>query len=113
MLTNVQYLSIILSHFKMYFILLVYSRNRYSGRERWTELWHWLRRYLVEEQNEVDGKTHKQSQETQVVEVTSQIVLERKKKVELTGRQTTHLSLEKYWNGMEYIMSRLTSILFR
>lgn len=31
--------------------------------------------YLVEEKNEVDGKTHKQSQETQVVEVTSQVVL--------------------------------------
>ena len=31
--------------------------------------------YLVEEQNEIDGETHKQSQETQVVEVTSQVVL--------------------------------------
>ncbi len=35
--------------------------------------------YLVEKENEVDGKTHKQSQETQVVEVTSQIVLKRKR----------------------------------
>lgn len=34
--------------------------------------------YLVEEKNEVDGKTHKQSQETQVVEVASQVVLKRK-----------------------------------
>lgn len=31
--------------------------------------------YLVEEKNEVDGEAHKQSQETQVVEVTSQEVL--------------------------------------
>lgn len=34
--------------------------------------------YLVEEKNEVDGKTHKQSQEAQVVEVTSQVVLQGK-----------------------------------
>lgn len=31
--------------------------------------------YLVEEKNEVDGEAHKQSQETQVVEVASQVVL--------------------------------------
>ncbi len=31
--------------------------------------------YLVEEKNEIDGKTDKQSQETQVVKVTSQVVL--------------------------------------
>ena len=31
--------------------------------------------YLVEEKNEVDGEAHKQGQETQVVEVASQVVL--------------------------------------
>lgn len=35
--------------------------------------------YLVEEQNEVDGKTHKQRQEAEVIEVTSQVVLWGKK----------------------------------
>lgn len=33
-------------------------------------------RHLVEEQNEVDGKSHKQSQKTQVVKVSSQIILQ-------------------------------------
>ena len=33
--------------------------------------------HLVEEQNEVDGETHEQSEEPQVVEVPSQDVLER------------------------------------
>lgn len=31
--------------------------------------------YLIKEQDEVDGKAHKESQETEVVEVTSQVVL--------------------------------------
>ena len=35
--------------------------------------------YLIEEQDEVDGKAHEQSQETEVVEVASQVVLERKR----------------------------------
>lgn len=34
--------------------------------------------YLVEQKNEVDGEAHKQSQETQVVEVSGQVVLKRK-----------------------------------
>lgn len=37
--------------------------------------------YLVEQQNEVDGKAHKQSQETEVVEVTSQVILQTKTKL--------------------------------
>ncbi len=32
--------------------------------------------HLVEQQNEVDGERHKQSQEPQVVEVSGQIILE-------------------------------------
>ncbi len=32
--------------------------------------------HLVEQQNEVDGERHKQSQESQVVEVSGQIILE-------------------------------------
>lgn len=39
----------------------------------------WRLSYLVEEQNEVDGKTHKQGQEAEVIEVTSQVVLWGKK----------------------------------
>lgn len=32
--------------------------------------------YLIKEQDEVDGEANKQSQETEVVEVTSQIILQ-------------------------------------
>lgn len=34
--------------------------------------------YLVEQKNEVDGKAHEESQEAQVVEVASQVILKGK-----------------------------------
>lgn len=34
--------------------------------------------YLVEQKNKVDGKAHKESQEAQVVEIASQVILKGK-----------------------------------
>lgn len=47
--------------------------------------------YLVKEKNEVDSKAHKESQEAQVVEVASQVVLEGKR-LDCHGEQTEKLT---------------------
>ncbi len=45
--------------------------------------------HLVEQQNEVDGERHKQSQESQVVEVSGQIILETQVFSAFSDRDTT------------------------